>query len=86
MRTALIVILASVSVVYAIEALKRAQWLPSLHYRSSGRLWILNVVGALLIALCTSRDLITFWAALAIQQLVYDGIVHRSTGVHGGIR
>lgn len=86
MRTALIVVLAAVTVVYVIEALKQAHWAPQIHYRSSGVLWILNVIGALIIALCTSRDLITFWAALAIQQVVYDGIVHRPAGIHGGIR
>lgn len=76
----LIVILAAVTWVYVIEALKQTPGVAWLHYRSRGRLWLLAVVGALLIALIVPVDApwwLVAWAALGVEQLTYDGIVHR---------
>lgn len=83
MRTALLVGLASATWVYVLEALKQSRHVPQLHYRSHGWLWTLNVAGALVIGLALSPFALTFWSALVVEQLVYDGIVHRRTGSGG---
>ena len=76
MRHALLVCLASVTWVYLVEAVKKSP-VSVIHYRTRGLLRLLHVLGALLIAWCLSFDGVTFWSALVVQQLVYDGIVRR---------
>lgn len=85
MRTALILALAAVSWVYVIEAVKQAPSVRWIHFRSDDRLRALSLIGALGIALLVDRHdfVMASWGVLVLQQLVYDGIVHRSTGRHG---
>lgn len=85
MRDVLAVVLAAIGWVYLLEALKREQRIAWVHYRTTARLWILNLLGAVLIGLAwlvfhggSFLDfLCVIGSAFAIQQLVYDGIVHR---------
>lgn len=76
---------AAITWVYLVEALKGSPRVSWLHYRSGGRLWIANVLGALVIAVVTARStwLMVAWQLVLLQLVLYDVAIKRSKG---GIR
>ena len=80
-------VLVAAAVVYALEALKRARWMPYLTRLTSGRSVGGALVGAVLGAWAIAggpSDPWVFGAAVVtqglLQQLLYDGVVRRSRG------